>query len=180
MSDDDLGNVPGDTQVPSVGTPAAPKVVELSAKAAWRQRAMNGERSRWQQLLDGDLSIDDLDDEELAKGRCRDKDGGFSGRPPKMVPRELSDRMRSELLKRGDALFAGAFVQAIEALGAIAASAEAKESDRINAAKYVIERVAGKVPDKVEVRAADPWQQIIDDILVVPDMEAKEPTNNNK
>lgn len=117
-------------------------------------------------LLAGDLKVEDLDDEELARGYCKDKNGKFTGRPPLVVPRELHARMRQELLKRGEQVFAESFVDAITALAEIAKNKKVKESDRIRAAQYVVERIAGKVPDKVELSAADPWQMIIDRIIV--------------
>lgn len=177
MSDDGdgAGNDTSNDEVPTLGSPAGAVILELSAKEQWRQRRLSGIKSRWEQLVDGELSVNDLDDEELAKGRCRDKDGGFGGRPPKMVPRELSDRMRSELLARGQSMFAEHFQTAIKVLAEIAldTSGDAKAADRRAAAQYLIERVAGKVPDKIEVRSQDPWQQIMDDILVDNSMEPK-------
>lgn len=117
-------------------------------------------------LLSGELDVADLDEEELARGYCKDKNGRFSGRPPMVVPRELHDRMRRELLKRGDDLFAESFVEAVRTMANIALDTRAEDKDRIKAAQYVIERVAGKVPEKVELSAADPWQSIIDKIVV--------------
>lgn len=123
-------------------------------------------RGRTAQLLAGELSVEDLDSEELARGYCKDKNGRFSGRPPMVVPRDLHDRMRKELLARGDALFAENYVDAVRTMADIAMNPAAEHKDRIRAAQYVIERVAGKVPDKVVLSASDPWQQIIDEIIV--------------
>lgn len=123
-------------------------------------------------LLAGELDVEDLDEEELARGYCKDKNGRFTGRPPKVVPRELHDRMRRELLKRGEEVFAQSFVDSIRALADIACSPSVKDADRIRAAQYVVERIAGKVPEKVELSAADPWQTIIDRIVVDDPREA--------
>jgi hypothetical protein len=35
----------------------------------------------------------------------------------------------------------------------------------IKAADLLIQRVAGKTPDKIEVHSADPWQDILDKVL---------------
>lgn len=128
---------------------------------------------RLARLLAGELRIEDLDDEELARGMPRDKGGKFRGRPPLAIPRELHDRMVAELLKRGNALFREEFISAVKVFAEIAKDTEEDANVRLKAAQYVIERIAGKVPDKVEVRATDPWQQIIDDILVLDPEETK-------
>lgn len=128
---------------------------------------------RMAKLVSGEISVEDLDDEELARGMCRDKSGGFRGRPTKMVPRVIHERMQAELIKRGNLQFQEAFSGAIKAMADIAKDKKAKDADRIKAAQYVIERIAGKVPDKVEVHAADPWQTIIDEILIDSSTPAK-------
>lgn len=121
---------------------------------------------RLAKLISGEMSVEDLDDDELARGYPKDKGGKFRGRPPSMIPKELHDRMVRELLRRGQAMFQQEFQDAIETLANIATSPTAKESDRIKAATYIIERVAGKIPEKLELHAADPWQTIIDRIVV--------------
>lgn len=121
---------------------------------------------RLAKLISGELKVEDLDDEELARGYPKDRGGKFRGRPPKMIPKELHDRMTRELLRRGQDMFRMEYQTAIEAMAKIAADPTEKSADRIKAAQYIIERVAGKVPDKVEIAAADPWQQIIDRIVV--------------
>lgn len=129
-------------------------------------------RGRTAMLISGELDVADLDDEELARGRCKDKNGRFTGKPPLVVPRSLHDRMRKELLLRGDKLFAENYTEAVRVMANIAMDPRAENKDRIKAAQYVIERIAGKVPDKVELSAADPWQTIIDRIVVDDPREA--------
>lgn len=119
-------------------------------------------------LLSGELSVEDLDAEELAKGRVRCVDGTFRGRPRAEVPRAIYEAMQREILKRGEALWRESYEAAIMALVRVATDPNpmVKDGDRVTAAKYIVERVAGKVPDKLIVADADPWQQIIDDIIV--------------
>lgn len=126
-------------------------------------------------LLTGELTVADMDDEELARGYFKDKNGRFTGRPPAAVPRELHDRMMTELMRRGTSLYKEAYLDSIGTLVEIAKNKRVKESDRIRAATLIIERLAGKVPDKVLVGDIDPWQQIMDDILIVAgeEVEAK-------
>jgi hypothetical protein len=112
-----------------------------------------------------------LTPEELARGQLMSKDGDFVGRPPSFVPRAFHDACIRELLGRGRQLYKENYIKAIEAMTGIAESKTAKEADRIKAATFVIERLEGKVPDKLEVSVADPWQQIISGIVAEADDE---------
>jgi len=103
--------------------------------------------------------------EELARGQLMDKHGTFTGRPPSYVPKAFHDACIQELLGRGRILYKENYVKAIQAMTEIASSSTAKEADRIKAAQFVIERLEGKVPDRLEVGVADPWQQIISGIV---------------
>lgn len=121
---------------------------------------------RLAKLISGEIAVEDLDDEELARGMPRDAGGHFRGRPPKMIPKDLHDRMVRELLKRGQQLFQSEFVDAIKVLGNIANDPRAPFGDRIRAANLIVERVAGKTPDKLEVAVENPWETIINRIVV--------------
>ena len=100
-----------------------------------------------------------------------DKNVTFVGRPPSYVPKAFHDACIRELLGRGRMLYKENYVKAIEAMTQIANSKTAKEADRIKAATFVIERLEGKVPDKLEISASDPWQQIISGIIAEVDEE---------
>lgn len=134
---------------------------------------------RWSEIIqnvkDGEHTweefVEALAPEELARGQLKDVNGNFSGRPPSFVPRAFHDACVRELLARGKVLYKENYVKAIQAMTQIATSQTAKESDRIKAAQFVIERLEGKVPDRVEISAADPWQQIISGIVAEVDDE---------
>jgi len=128
------------------------------------QAVKNGEYT-WDEFV-GTLAV-----EELARGQLMDKNGSFTGRPPAYVPRAFHDACIKELLLRGKVLYKESYVAAIQAMTDIATNKAAKESDRIKAAQFVIERLEGKVPDKLEIAAADPWQQIISGIVAEVDEE---------
>lgn len=134
---------------------------------------------RWSEIIQAvqnkeytwDEFVSSLTAEELARGQLMDKNGSFTGRPPHFVPRHFHDACIRELLARGKVLYKENYVRAIQAMTEIANSTTAKESDRIKAAQFVIERLEGKVPDRLEVSAADPWQQIISGIVAEVDDE---------
>lgn len=134
-------------------------------------------------ILDGELKVEDLDLEELVRGRPRAADGTFRGAPPKVVPRAFHDACIRELMKRGKELYTDAYMDVIQVFIDIAKDTKQDAGDRLRAAQYVWERIEGKVPQKVEVGAAvDPWQQLIDGIVAEVEDEqiakAREMLNN--
>ena len=121
--------------------------------------------SRWQQLLAGHLSVEDLDDEELSRGQCRDKDGRFRGLVPKMIPKALHDRMAKQLIQRAQEKFQLGLLGAIDALNEIAQGTAYEPADRIKAAGMVIDRVMGKTPDVINMTVEQkPWETIFEAI----------------
>jgi hypothetical protein len=124
------------------------------------------EKTRWAQLCDGEITVQDLDTEELTRMRCRDKLGGWTGRPSHFIPRKLEAEMREELLKRGQRDLENALPIAVKALAEICAKGYGK--DRISAATLLLERALGKVPDKVDLttHTADPWEDLLQNVIV--------------
>jgi hypothetical protein len=102
---------------------------------------------------------------ELARGQLFDSRGGFSGRPPSLVPRAFHDACVRELMKRGRVLYQENYLLAIQAMTKIATDSEAKAADRIKAAQFVIERLEGKIPDRIEVVQAAPWEEMISGLV---------------
>jgi hypothetical protein len=122
---------------------------------------------RYKDLMDGTLSVEELDDEELARCQLKDKNGKFTGKPPTFLPRSLVLRMQREFFKRGDDLFAKSYVTAVKTMTDIMTDPMVDESVRLKAAQYVVERVRGKTPEHVVVSAEDaPWQKILTKIIV--------------
>jgi len=117
-----------------------------------------------------------LTPEELVRGRLKDKDGGFKGRPPAWVPHEFHRACMRELMKRGKDLWSINYLVAIETMTSIAAGKVkgASARDRLSAAQFVIERLEGKTPDIIKIVDDSPWQMIIDDIVAqVPDEQVE-------
>ena len=124
---------------------------------------------RMAQFMAGDISIEDLDDEELARGQFRDANGQFSGRPNKLIPREVQQEMIRRLLARGDELWRQGYNIAIKVHLEIAADPNNSPADRLKAAQYLIERVAGKTPDRIHIAAEDPVETLFRSILQDPE-----------
>lgn len=135
---------------------------------------------RYQQLLDGVITIEDLDDEEIMRGQMRNVHGDFRGRPPLMVPREFA----TILVKRQQDVFlreiAGMVLTALRTMddimnGRFKSFVPGDTSAAMQAAKLVLERYAGKVPDKLEMRAEiATWEKKAQEAIVVMDLDEED------
>lgn len=111
--------------------------------------------------------VETLSNEELARGQLKDEDGRFRGAPPMWVPREFHRACLRELLRRGRVLWQENYVQAIRAMTEIASGRVkgATPTDRLRAAQYVVERIEGKIPERLEIQVDAPWEAAIVDIV---------------
>lgn len=116
--------------------------------------------------------VETLDPEELVYGKLKDKNGKFTGRPPAWVPREFHQACIRELMRRGKRMWQESYLVAIETMTEVAAGRVkgASASDRLKAAQFVVERIEGKTPERVQITDESPWQAIISEIVAeVPD-----------
>jgi hypothetical protein len=125
-------------------------------------------QGRYALFLSGKITVEDLDDEELARGRLRAADGTFRGRPPTMLPTELVQAMRREWLGRAQEKLAAALHEV--GIGTLVELAREcpDPAVRLRAADKIIERTMGKVPDKIEVGVEDPVETLFRKILNDP------------
>lgn len=158
---------------------------QFNAVLTERQKRLGGKAKlpRWAGRMremargDGrDMSMEEfvaqLSPEELVRGQIKDKNGRFSGAPPTWVPRAFHRACVAELMKRGRHLWMDNYLVAIEAMTKVAAGQVkgASTADRLRAAQYVIERLEGKIPEKVVVTNEQPWAVVLDGIVAeVPD-----------
>jgi hypothetical protein len=126
----------------------------LKANLPAERRAAPRQKSRYELLVEGELTVADLDDEEIRRGQTRNKDGGFSGRPPKAFPRALHDALRLEFQRRMNQKFQVAVDVAYITLLEVANNPRASADARVKAATALMERGLGKVPDKVFAEVA--------------------------
>lgn len=101
---------------------------------------------RIQSLLDGTLDISELDEEELARGYPRAADGSFRN-PPVVIPRAIHARMMRELFERANLRLRENLTDAASVMAQIMNNPELDPKVRMDAAKWLIERVMGKTPD---------------------------------
>jgi hypothetical protein len=128
-------------------------------------RAQVSLSQRYLDLVEGRIDIEDLDNEELLKGRLKDKDGMFRGRPPKFLPTKLLDAMRKEYYNRVNATLEESLPEVVKVMRGVALDRRADPATRLRAAIYIYERYHGKIPDKVIVHDGDKVDDIVDDIL---------------
>lgn len=123
--------------------------------------------NRYQELIDGKIKIEDLSDEEIFQGRLRDKNGGFTGRPPLAIPRQFHEAVVRELIKRAHKKMESQVQPMIQVLMDLAANPRTPADARYKAATYLMERVLGKVPDKQIITATiAKWEQDLSGLVV--------------
>lgn len=126
-------------------------------------------QGRYALFLNGKITVEDLDDEELSRGQLRALDGTFRGRPPRVVPSEMVQAMRREWLKRAEAKLRDALLEkGIGTLTELAGNENIDAAVRLRAAEKIIERTMGKVPDRVQLAAEDPVETLFRSILNDP------------
>jgi hypothetical protein len=142
-----------------------PRQVTVQVGKRWSEIIMGvrtGEYT-WAEFCEG------LDEEELARGQLKDRNGGFSGRPPKMVPREFHLACQREMKKRFDQLFQQDVIKVAKSYLAMAQSATLKEETKAKMLQYAMERVFGGIPKDVRLSQEQPWEQMV--VNVVTDAE---------
>jgi hypothetical protein len=118
-------------------------------------------------LLSGEMDVEDLDDEELARGYPRSADGSFRG-GSKIVPRIVYDRMMRELFARADTKLKENLVAAVEVLTNIATNDEVDPAQRLKAVQMILERVRGKTPDVVITTETKKWETVMEGVMRGP------------
>lgn len=123
-------------------------------------------RTRMELYLVGKLRVADMDDEELKKGMFKNDAGKFSGRPPANIPKKFFDEMRAETIRRWNEHLVEELEPMKAVLKSIALNPKASADARHKSAIYLIERVAGKVPEKSEIKLeVAKWEEDIEEIL---------------
>ena len=122
--------------------------------------------ARMEAFLNGEITIEDLDFDELARGQMRSERGDFSGRPPDYIPRKFQQAAFQELQKRMQLKFQEEVEPSLNALKAIRDNPKAPADARLKSAIHLIERAVGKVPEKNEVKVeVQPWSENIEELF---------------
>lgn len=122
---------------------------------------------RWRMLLDGTLTVADLDDEEVSRMQVRAKDGSFSGARPKRMPSHLAQAFHREIITRAESKFRTALGDAVKVLAEIANDPDASDAVRVQAADKIINRVLGKPVETVRIEGESKWDGLLGEALDV-------------
>lgn len=152
-----------------VATNFSPKSIRRRAR---RKVAIANEEMK---ILYG-KGIEDWDMEELARGRCRDKNGFFSGPSPMFISRQLHE----ESLKRFETIVKSEMnAHTVAALTLIGQIIDSDETDhkgkptvsattKLDAAKFLIEHVIGKPKQHTQTDISVKLQGILGMAMVNP------------
>jgi len=125
-------------------------------------------------LLRGELKVEDMDWEELLRGKFRDKNGEWRGGNTTMVPRKFYEAISREILIRADTMFRENFDVAMKAMVQLVTDARTPARERFAAAQFLIERTVGKLSEKstVEVKVTK-FQELVEGGTLLVDLEEK-------
>ncbi|UVK63889.1 hypothetical protein SEA_LILYPAD_86 [Gordonia phage LilyPad] len=112
----------------------------------------------------GRLSVDDLDDEELARGQIRKPDGSFTDN--KFVSADIHNKMIAKLFDRSDELLRNNLLSAVETFAEIATGTAYEPADRLKAAEFIFTRLRGKVPTEIKLGIDKPFEKVLDAVLM--------------
>lgn len=120
--------------------------------------------------------IEEWDLEELAKGRPKDRDGFFRGRPPTVMPRQLHEEIVNRFAEIVKTEMRGHTVAAMKVLGEIIDSDERDENGKpivsanvkLDATKFLIEHIIGKPKQRVETDISVKLQGMLAQVMVAP------------
>lgn len=156
------GTVPATCHGCGAGTRAEAKhEVDDAGRQRTTKRGLVTVPARVQQLIDGTLDVADLDEEELARGYPRAEDGSFRGRPS-VIPTVVHQRIQRELFARAGEKLKANLLAAAQTMASIAADPEQDPKVRMDAAKWVIERLMGKTPDVAVTMDEKRYEKLLD------------------
>jgi hypothetical protein len=118
--------------------------------------------SRYRQFQAGQITVDDLDDEELAACGFRASNGAIY--KPRNVPREMAQAFVRAIYERAQRELRGQAVEAARTMAEIMMNKTVEPDVRLKAANIILERNLGKAPQVIQITNQAPWEEIFDGI----------------
>lgn len=118
-------------------------------------------------VLIGRDDVSTWDNEELRRGRRRDKNGGWAGKDPIIVAKAVHDELVQRTLSEANKLLTENLTKALEILVNIMQDEDVDAKERLTAIRMITDRAMGKEPQRLEVDTGDkPWQVAISTAIV--------------
>ncbi len=119
-------------------------------------------------ILRGDEDVADWDDEELQRGQRRNKNGKWTGRPPKIIPKAVHDELVRRTFSTANQQILNSLEQAVATVTGLLTDPAAEPAVRLKAATFIIERVMGKTPERIslDVGVKAKWQEAMEASVV--------------
>lgn len=194
----DFGQVPDILQHSSENTvealkedPPTDKKGRLLTPKQIRARARR-KMKRHEPMTDEELThlypqkpIEEWDLEELAHGRPKNSKGGFSGRAPKWITREMHEQAMEKYVAAVKQNMRGTTVSALSTLQDLLENEEVDEkgkpivppSTKVDISKFLIEHVVGKPTQRVESDVSVKLQGILGAVMVNPTDQGYQPAH---
>lgn len=121
---------------------------------------------RMRQLIEGEIDVSDLDDEELMSGSFRDGSGKLNPGRNKVIPKSMHQEIVRRILERGQEKIRSDYFNALDTVADIMQDTDNDAAVRLRAASMIIDRIAGKTPEKVELSVeVKPYEAIVTKIM---------------
>lgn len=137
-------------------------------------RALVAVSAKTADILDGVEDLTAWSDEELLRGQRLDKNGRFTGVPPKVVPQAVhAERIRRTMSKAHEVLREST-IDAVVMLRDVVNDAEAPHSARIQAAQLIMDRTLPKTDNvnlNLGVKEDAPWLKALKGGIVATGVE---------
>lgn len=133
-------------------------------------------------LISGELSVEDLDDDEIRRMQLKASDGSFRGRPPLWIPHTMALAFKQEFFRRFSRDMQERVPEAMRALDEMLSSRHLAPGDatRLRAVELVLERTFGKVTQNVDqhvvVDKGRSFADVTADVVMDLDMDEIEGT----
>lgn len=115
---------------------------------------------RWALLLSGQLTVRDLDDQEVKRMQVRGADGKFTGKGRKL-PSHLAQQFAQERVRRAKEHIDKMGITAIKELTKMATDPDVDANVRARLLVYLTDRVLGKTPDTVRIEGMSGFDKML-------------------
>lgn len=103
-------------------------------------------------VLRGEDDVSTWDDLELAMGRRRDKNGHFTGKPPRLIPSACYAELKHRQVFDAESALGKRVASAAEYLADVAEGVEEPNAGRMRACEILLDRVVGKPTERITAK----------------------------